>query len=572
MITAGHRPAIQYPTRRDACLNRTFAHSLELKDQQKTSHNWPAFRLDFRRFPIMTKFAQPTVFIASALLLATQPSTTSAAELLSIPLDGNAEVNVHAANQQISARIGTGAKFTATRKGQGLLPAAGQPALLVETPKGFWRKTGTLGFSFKSSRLLSSGPGAANSDFKTRLVDSPLFSANLRENSSRISLEVALKNAAGKELTTRLYWSRLSGNQWYHLAFAWDANAKSFECYLNGSSQEKFRFRPSLNQWRISPTAGGQLTLGGTGGSKGHFAAIAIDDIQVFDKALTEAKLRKALQGRARIGLAGEGRTEYFGKLNFHNYDLELFYIADFSSPLNVVSEDELFKNGKRDRKPTDNEWVLEGPGRAWTEDDKLHLASLEPDKKGHVVLWNTRQFPENCLIEFDVSPSNSTNGLNIIFFAAQSRDGKGIFDLSLPKRDGVFKNYHSGALDSYHISYWACAPDNGGTPRRTANVRKNHGFQLVSCGSDNIAAQGPGPHVVRLLKFDGRIVLETAGKLSAAWFDSGNSHGPALKGGRIGLRQMGHTRSATYDSFTVYKVKKKERALRGGPKKRSTQ
>ena len=122
--------------------------------------------------------------------------------------------------------------------------------------------------------------------------------------------------------------------------------------------------------------------------------------------------------------------------------------------------------------------------------------------------------------------------------------------------------------MNSYHISYWACAPDNGGTPRRTANVRKNHGFQLVSCGSDNIAGQGPGPHIVRLLKFDGRIVIETAGKLSAAWFDNGKTHGPALKGGQIGLRQMGHTRSASYGSFTVYKVKKKERTFRGRPKK----
>ena len=489
---------------------------------------------------------------------------------MSIPLDG--DTRVLPGDSGIVARKGQGATFVPGQSGQALTPAIGGHAIQVENIKGVWGRKGALGFNFKSSRLLTSGPQSSKSDFQARLVDSPLFIAELRESTSQITLDVLLKNAGGDRIKSRLFWSHLKGNQWYHLGFTWDADSKRFECYLNGSTQEQFRFRPDLSEWSFPSPLEDTMTLGGAGGSGAHSAAIAIAHVQFFDESLSEAQLRKNLQGRTRIGLAGEGRTEYFGKLNFHNYELELFYTADFSSPLKVISEASLFSNGKRTRRPTDAEWTLEGPGRAWTEDDHLHLESLAPDNKGHVVLWNTRQFPENCLIEFDVSPSDSTNGLNIVFFAAQGREGTDIFDLALPRRDGIFKNYHSGALNSYHISYWACAPDNGGMPRRTANIRKNHGFQLVSCGSDNIAAQGKGPHVVRLLKFEGRIVLETAGKLSAAWHDNGSSHGPALKGGQIGLRQMGHTHRASYGSFIVYKVKKKERAFRGRPREKTTQ
>jgi hypothetical protein len=153
------------------------------------------------------------------------------------------------------------------------------------------------------------------------------------------------------------------------------------------------------------------------------------------------------------------------------------------------------------------------------------------------------------------MSPKDSERGLNIVFFSAASRTGGGIFDLELPPRRGVFKNYHSGALNSYHVSYWACSAAQGGTLRRTSNVRKNHGFFLVSCGIDRIAGQGPGPHRVRVLKVGGKLHIETRGAIAAAFDDDGSTYGPVWGSGAIGLRQMGHTHRASYTHFQVWKV-----------------
>ena len=41
----------------------------------------------------------------------------------------------------------------------------------------------------------------------------------------------------------------------------------------------------------------------------------------------------------------------------------------------------------------------------------------------------------------------------------------------------------------------------------------------------------------MRLLKLDGRISVETDGKLAVQWDDDGRTFGPVLQGGRIGLR-----------------------------------
>ena len=110
---------------------------------------------------------------------------------------------------------------------------------------------------------------------------------------------------------------------------------------------------------------------------------------------------------------------------------------------------------------------------------------------------------------------------------------------------------YHTGALNNYHCSYWA-------GPRRTANLRKNHGFFLTTCGVDRIMGQGTGPHRVRLLKAGGAIRLEIRGQLAVTLDDDGRTYGPVLTGGYIGLRQMGHTRKMTYSSFKVYEVKRR--------------
>jgi hypothetical protein len=238
--------------------------------------------------------------------------------------------------------------------------------------------------------------------------------------------------------------------------------------------------------------------------------------------------------------------------LDLSAVELTPLYDADFKRPLNFVKESHLFTDGKRMRMPSSAEWVLEGQASARVKDGRLHLTN----DGGHLVFWSTRLYPADVLFEFGVSAVDSNKGLAIAFFAATGRDGGSIFDLSQPIREGVFKNYHSGALNCYHVSYWATDPN--GAARGTSHIRKNHGFHLVSQGRDFITGTGPGPHRVRVLKLGGKISVEVDGKLSVQWTDDGKTLGPVLQDGLIGLRQMVYTRECSYTHFKVWGAKPK--------------
>jgi hypothetical protein len=386
------------------------------------------------------------------------------------------------------------------------------------------------------------------------LLESPVLSAELSEERNYTLLTVTVPTSESERMKGRMDLSHLKGGRWYHLAFSWDAEKGRLEAYLNGVLQEPLRLREPYRQWKPVAKPSGPLLLGGTLGEGADAARIAIDSVQLYPTFMDEEAVAAALKGRNVDPLEGEGRTKYTSPLDLTPYKLEPVHEADFTKPLNVVSEDELFEGEKRVRLPEGKDWVFEGAGKAWTEGGRLHIESLKPaEPDGHVVLWNTRVFPADFLLEFGMSPEDSNKGLNIVFFAARPKDGGGIFDLGLPRREGNFRNYHSGALNNYHVSYWAC--DAVGGPRRTANLRKNFGFYLPACGNDNIAGQGPGPYLVRFLKVGGKIRVETCGRLSISFDDDGTAYGPIWGDGFIGLRQMAHTHRASYTHFKVWEV-----------------
>ncbi len=230
---------------------------------------------------------------------------------------------------------------------------------------------------------------------------------------------------------------------------------------------------------------------------------------------------------------------------------LELLYEADFRAPLKFVREADLFSDGARVRRPEGVDWVLEGKAEARLDNGRLVLTNAP----GHLVFWNTREFPADLLIEFEMSPIDSNKGLAILFFAAKGRDGRSIFEPGQPMRDGDFKTYHTGAIDCYHTSYWAVGAE--GDARGTSHIRKNHGFHIVSMGRDYIAGTGPGPHRVRVLKIGPKLSVEADGKIEVQWLDDGKTFGPVLNDGRVGLRQMAHTNECRYTQFKVSAVKK---------------
>jgi len=473
-------------------------------------------------------------------------------QMLDLPLDG--QLRAKASGKTVAARLGPGAKFVPSVEGKGVEPGARGPAVIVPVPKELWRSSGTLAFRFRTSRTVN--VLAAKKMPAISLVDCPVFTVVMQET-KRCPRLLVRRRSASKARPGRLDLSHLDGGKWYHIAFSWDAKNGKLEAYLNGVLQARmFLYPKGPFRWDLPSDLSGDLRLGGTLGTGADAVRVAVDSVQLWPSFMNEAQIRQTLRGRAVAPLRGEGRTDYKGRLDLSPYKLRLVYQADFTKPLNVVMEDDLFDGEKRVRRPEGYEWVFEGPGKAWTEGGRLHMESFKPKAGGHIVLWNTRVFPADVLLEFGFAPENSQVGLTIIFFCATTREGGDIFGLGVPRRGGVFRNYHSGVLNNYHVSYWAVS--SGGVGRRTANLRKNYGFFLPACGIDRIEGKGAGPHRVRLLKVGNKIRLETCGRLSLLFDDDGHTYGPVWGAGRIGLRQMGHTHRASYTYYRVWQVSRK--------------
>jgi rhamnogalacturonyl hydrolase YesR len=201
-------------------------------------------------------------------------------------------------------------------------------------------------------------------------------------------------------------------------------------------------------------------------------------------------------------------------------------------------------------------DWKLEGGLRMSVADGNLVLQSApgstqsEPNAD-HLVCWLTREMPADFLLEFTVRPENRKQGLNIVFFNARGRRGESIFDPAIAPRDGLFKQYHSGDLNCYHVSYWAAG-------RGTANLRKNHGFHLVAEGKDLVTDGAAGAfQTVRVYKRGGMIRCTVDDVISLAYDDDGTTFGPVwTHSGWIGLRQMGHTVRCEYGHVKVWPLK----------------
>ncbi len=223
---------------------------------------------------------------------------------------------------------------------------------------------------------------------------------------------------------------------------------------------------------------------------------------------------------------------------------------VDFAQPVYRTEFDDPAE--KRD-------WVFEG-GRSMTiAGGKLILESAPPADPtqlslNHLVCWLRREVPTDFLLEMAVRPQDKRHGLNIVFFNTRGVDGESVFAPSLAPRDGLFKQYHSGDLNNYHVSYWA-------PPRGTTHIRKNRGFHLVAVSDLDPIAAAPEEtfDIVRIYKRDNFLRVTVNDRVIVAWDDDGKTYGPVLThSGWIGLRQMGHTLRCEYDRLAVYPLKAK--------------
>ncbi|MEV1242114.1 DUF1961 family protein [Nonomuraea sp. NPDC050022] len=184
----------------------------------------------------------------------------------------------------------------------------------------------------------------------------------------------------------------------------------------------------------------------------------------------------------------------------------------------------------------------LEGDGATTFPMGRMRLESLRPPADGqaaNVVLWCPEDLPADVRIEWDFWPVREP-GLCIMFFHARGRGGEDLFDPGLAPRNGPYEQYHHGDIDAYHVSYFRRMwPSERAL--HTCNLRKSHGFHLVTQGADPLPAalDAVGPYAVRLDVLGGEITFSINDVVSFRWTDDGSTGGPALRGGKIGFRQM---------------------------------
>src|SRR5262245_24824663 len=247
--------------------------------------------------------------------------------------------------------------------------------------------------------------------------------------------------------------------------------------------------------------------------------------------------------------------------LDLSGYDLRPFYENDFSRPQKIAREEDLIEQAgsvwrRKARPAPEAEWIAEGWGGAEVRDGRLLVSPSPFDEAGrpqlgrrsHMVVWNRRVFPADFLLELEMSPCGSTNGLTIVLFCAAGRNGEDIFDLSLPPRRAEYQAYHSGAVANYTDSYWS---RNNEVESLSNRLRKNPGFRQVAEGPSSTTGPTDVTHRLRILKSGSRIEVEVNGKVLIKWDDAERP----LEAGRIGLRSMEGVTMVAYDNFKVWQI-----------------
>lgn len=199
-------------------------------------------------------------------------------------------------------------------------------------------------------------------------------------------------------------------------------------------------------------------------------------------------------------------------------------------------------------------DWRIEGPMVTSFPASRLRLESAADPAEGQAanfVAWLPVEHEGDVRVSWSFRPLREP-GLAMIFWAAQARGGGSVHDPSLPERTGEYEQYHSGALDAYHLSYyrrmWASERS-----LHTCNVRKSHGFHLMAQGADPLPAVLDADRAYRLeLTWRGTAVEFTIdGIRCLTWTDDGSVGGPPRRGGALGLRQMAPL-IAEYSDLTV--------------------
>lgn len=146
--------------------------------------------------------------------------------------------------------------------------------------------------------------------------------------------------------------------------------------------------------------------------------------------------------------------------------------------------------------------------------------------------------------------------GLAMFWFCAAGRNGEDLFDPSLARRAGDYRQYHSGDINAYHLAYFRRKHPSE-RAFHTCNLRKSHGFHLVARGADPIpsVADVQDAFSIEVIKLGPWIRFAINELVLFSWKDDGTIGGSPHETGRFGFRQMAPL-VATYSDFHVESIK----------------
>ena len=189
---------------------------------------------------------------------------------------------------------------------------------------------------------------------------------------------------------------------------------------------------------------------------------------------------------------------------------------------------------------------IIEFPNRKMKMENALD-PSLK--QKANFVNWCDVDFPKNISVQWEFKPLREP-GLAILFFGAKGVNGESIFSPNLPAREGIYKRYHSGEINTYHISYFRRKHPKE-RAFHTCNLRKSKGFKLCKLGADPIPSVKDviDPYKMQVDIFNGKIDFYINDLHIFSFTDD-----EPLEEGKIGFRQMAPF-IAEYSNLKVFEL-----------------
>lgn len=186
-------------------------------------------------------------------------------------------------------------------------------------------------------------------------------------------------------------------------------------------------------------------------------------------------------------------------------------------------------------------DFILEGDAEVRFDRGRMRMQNRRDPKEGqkaNFVYWCPRYFPDRIKISWDFYPIREP-GLCILFFAADTPQGQGLFSSGIAPRTGEYPQYHHGDFNALHVSYFRRKAEEE-RAFHVCNLRKSYGFHLVAQGADPLPSveDARPPYHIEVIKYDEFVCFKIQGLTLFEYQDDGLL-GPVLKGGYIGFRQM---------------------------------